>query len=152
MLALFNAQSKLRSASASVICFLWIAGFVFCQTQCLVSSSFESCHAGQTAEHPTDHGKLPCHGSSTDSESSEATSCCCSVDVINPTLEKVEWVLPSTGFLMIQITHDWSFSPEPKNNLANYFHNTPWLEWAMTPELRLGPAIHSLAPPLTRIS
>ena len=149
----YPRKALIRRLTASVLCLCWLASFVYCQTVCLMgadmghfkntspSETIPSCHGAAKTNTP------PCHSNSDSPDHEGGIHCCCSMDVISQTANQVDWVqshdlLVSQVCLLLSIQH--ISSVEVKND---YLSSQPWRDWALTPELRLGPAIHSLAPP-----
>ncbi len=153
MISPASILAKIRRWTASLMCLCWLAGFVYCQTMCLTGMDFfradkidslkvsASCHSTNQTQSP------PCHSNSKSSDSEDFLSCCCALDVVHQSFHDDD-LLDLNDILVSSITSlkGESDSSHPQLVLA-YLRNQLWREWSLTPELYLGPGIHSQAPP-----
>jgi hypothetical protein len=151
---IFPSSAFARRVIASFVCLCWMVSFVYCQTVCLTGS--EVCHSGDTSHNDapaschtsSKTSQAPCHSESDSSDHESLMNCCCSMDVINHSSSQTDWVhgselLFTQTWLTVCIETNSSIEVE-----CAYLCSEYWLEWTLMPEMRLGPGIHSLAPPL----
>ncbi|MDC0325457.1 hypothetical protein OAM01_01740 [bacterium] len=151
---LFPSRAFARRMIASFVCLCWMMSFVYCQTVCLTGS--EVCHSEDTSHNdssaschtPAKTDQAPCHSGSDSSGHESSMNCCCSMDVINHSSSQTDWVHGSE----LLFTQAWlTVCIEAYSSIEvdrAYLSSEFWLEWTLTLELRLGPGIHSHAPPL----
>lgn len=149
----YPRKALIRRLTASIVCLCWLASFVYCQTLCLMGADMGHLRGSSPAETAVScHGSAkttlpPCHTSPESSDQEGGALCCCSMDVISQTPHQVDWV-QSHDLLIPQLCLLLSYQPISSSEMnSDYLASQRWRDWTLTPELCLGPAIHSQAPP-----
>ena len=150
----YPEPSGLIRLGAAVSLSVWMLGFLFCHSECLSRS--QACHTGSKA---TSHGSATghheagesggsCHSEHESSSSDHALQCCCAIQVVKQEVRAPSVFNPLTFVLALIHPADFKLSGETDSvPEKSYFSAEHWREWTNTPEVCLGPAIHSLAPP-----
>ncbi len=149
----YPSKALIRRLTASVVCLCWLVSFVYCQTLCLMGADMNHFRDGSSTETSTTcHGATktslpPCHSNSESSDSEGGSLCCCSVDLISQNAHQADWI-QAHDLLIPQCCLLLSIQPVSSiETMLDYLSSQSWRDWTLTPELCLGPAIHSQAPP-----
>ena len=143
----YPKMSGLIRLGAAVSLSVWMLGFLFCQTECLSRS--QACHTGsESTHHDQSESGSPCHSEDEGSSSEHDLRCCCAIQVVKQEVRAPAIFNPLTYVLVLVHSAEFKLSSETDfGSERSYFHAEHWREWTSTPEVCLGPAIHSLAPP-----
>lgn len=137
----------LRSFAALTL-LAWIGAQVLCQSHCLLSachndSSEKSCRAENPSDaHGNDHAPQPSHNDSS------ADSSCLTLKSALTSSGTTLLVIPQFLFLHAAAPATLALNATDIEPIANYTHNAGLRERVFTPEVYLGPAFRSHAPPL----
>ena len=127
---------------AALLALVWISAFAICSTDCL-GGHFDSDHAARAAQTEPAHGH-----SDSDKHREHDDSFCVALHSVflssaSPTLTKPDFGLAFTQDFAFKIPSIPLHPPE-----AAISRRPPEREWVFTPEVCLGPAFRSHAPPL----
>ena len=145
-----NLPTRLTAGAALVA---WILASVFCSAEC-----FKPAAHCDPADYPqakaSHHGSAPHHAHDADTEHhppAKPESCDNSFcDSLKSTAQNsahvlpIKPVLPLAYFLACLPLRDLAAYPQG----SSHFREAPGRKWVFTPEVSLGPAFRSLAPPL----
>jgi hypothetical protein len=143
---------------ATLSLLVWVLGFLVCQTDCmsrpwtsrsgvaLAVSSNQQAQSGQAKHH---EGGSPCHSQhDEDPDTRKNAGCCCSIQVLIQESKAPEVVTPLTIVVLILPSELATVaSGKELDRPESYLRAEGWRDWTHTPEVYLGPGIHSLAPP-----
>lgn len=152
----FHSNRLAYRACAALMLALWMVGFVVCQTECLAVSKHcqDSPQHKDSSKQATSSGKgeshtsMPCHSPEKDSGSEGESNCCCSVQLVIPNEKGPEFDIAPLLMVGDILDHEQFSNSVIELEAQSLFDLESWREWTLTPELYLGPGIHSLAPPL----
>lgn len=144
-----NPLVRLMAAGAVVV---WLAASGFCALETLVGCAHEEANAGQVVLQagPAHHDPAPPQDS--DSHHGHERSCCTSLQTAEWALHSVFLLAPDFGQIRA-LLYVWS-SPlfTPADRAETFSRQTPDREWVFTPEVCLGPAFRSHAPPFSSLA
>lgn len=132
---------------AAVTLLIWVGSLVLCQAHCAFNACGDSegvsCHAGNFSDshHGDEHSSQPDHHDDTDSACLSLKSAFQSNNASTPVqpefhpLYKLASIVYSLTATALEPASSFSRQAQPRN-------------WAFTPEVCLGPAFRSLAPPV----
>jgi hypothetical protein len=141
-----SRQTKLRPllrllAAATLFC--WLGALVFCVTECSDGDSDHQAGQKEMAASPSANGSMP----DSDNHSGHDDSVCNSLKTLVPTTCNLVLVKPDFGFYTLSFV-----SLTPALTVAqietSVARQPPNPEQALTPEVFLGAAFRSLAPPV----
>ena len=137
----------IRGIAAATI-FVWLGALALCQTECCSGDEHDSAstdhHHAEAGPHSHDHDKAP--------GSQQESSVCLSLKSVLNISSAV-----SIPKVVLQPLYDLALAPTPSTDTAetwviSHFRQTRPGKWVLTPEVCLGPAFRSLAPPYLPIA
>jgi hypothetical protein len=140
---ILNPLVQLLAAGAV---FVWLAASGFCAFDTLIGHA--EANAGHIVEKAasTHHDSAPTQDS--DRHDGHGRSCCSSLQAAESALQSVVFEKPDFGRINILLS-GWSTLLFTLSERQETFSSkTPERKWVFTPEVCLGPAFRSLAPPL----
>ena len=141
-----------RSAAAVTLLF-WVAATILCTAHCSIGvciddSGQASCHASPSApsHHDDDHSPGPTH------DDSSPTPTCLTLKSVVASGNAPALVHPdfSLFYTLAPLAFAWDVTPSGPATLI--FRQARLSEWVFTPEVCLGPAFRSLAPPTSSLT
>ena len=147
-----KALSPLLRSLAAVALVIWIAAFALCTAHCTGfsaghgngDSARPSCHS--TASAKTEHHD---DGGSNDSEHCPSSTLGCAALQTAWLSGKAATVAPPSHVLYLLAPVVLVLDTVPDDAATLVFRQVTPRDWVFTPEVSLGPAFRSLAPPLT---
>ena len=136
-------------ATAAVTLLCWIAAASVCAAHC--SGLFDhgdapraSCHGVAVATHGEDAN----HSDPTHHDSS-STTLCLALKTVLPSIDGSIHFHPDFSFVYLLAPLTLAFDTALNEPIHHHFRQAHLRGWVFTPEVSLGPAYRSLAPPLT---
>ena len=137
--------SPLLRSLAGATLLVWLAAWVFCSVDCCAgdSDSQPGHHDEQATASQHDHDQAP----DSDNHSGHDDSACTTLKTLVPTASNLVLLKPDFGFCTLSFV-----SPPQMLTVAQIetpiSRQPPDREWLLTPEVCLGPAFRSHAPPV----
>ena len=139
------------AAAVTLLC--WIAAASLCTAHCAGfcghgDAGQPSCHAAAASHHDDDgdHPSDPAH------HDSSPTALCLALKAALPNLDTGAHFPPNSALLHLFAPPTFAVDATSPDRIENDLRQARAREWVFTPEVCLGPACRSLAPPFLRLA
>ena len=143
-----SALSPLLRSIAAVVLSLWVAALTLCGAHCSLGTNHcgseqGSCHDSVQADSHHEDGD----SSDSSEHDTKASASCLILKSVLPHSEVVSFVQPDLNLLSALASITFAFDVSSIKCASLFLRQARLGEWVFTPEVCLGPAFRSLAPP-----